>query len=122
MSDLEQRLTKRKTQTVTGRKLDLMNAVLLDKRIDYYSKAVFNDLIRYRHAITGLCFPSDDTIAADIGGTRKRVVVARRALRKYGYIDWINPTLRTGREMHARLNGTPASDLRAAFHEASDSR
>ena len=30
------------------------------------------------------------------------------------------PTFRTGREMHARLNGTPGSDLRAAFHKAGD--
>jgi integration host factor subunit beta len=30
------------------------------------------------------------------------------------------PTLRTGRQMHARLNGTPASDLHAAFHKAGD--
>jgi integration host factor subunit beta len=30
------------------------------------------------------------------------------------------PTLRTGREMHARLNGTSAGDLLAAFHKAGD--
>jgi integration host factor subunit beta len=31
-----------------------------------------------------------------------------------------HPVFRTGREMHARLNGTPGSDLHPAFHKASD--
>ncbi len=32
---------------------------------------------------------------------------------------WV-PAFRTGREMHHRLNGTPGSDLRAAFHKTGD--
>ena len=31
------------------------------------------------------------------------------------------PSFRTSKEMHKRLNGTPGSDLRAAFHKASRS-
>jgi integration host factor subunit beta len=30
------------------------------------------------------------------------------------------PSFRTSKEMHKRLNGTPGSDLRAAFHKLSD--
>jgi hypothetical protein len=107
MSGLQERVAGRKTATPTGKKLDLMNAVLLDKRIDYYAKAVFNDLIRYRHAITGLCFPSDDTIAADIGGDRSRVSRSRRVLRKYGYIDWI----KTGRANFYTFNHAAAGPM-----------
>ncbi len=32
----------------------------------------------------------------------------------------LHPTFKTGKEMHRRLNGTAGSDLRAAFHKASN--
>ena len=42
MSDLKQRQSNRKTRTFTSNKLDLMNAVMFDQRIDPYTKLVFN--------------------------------------------------------------------------------
>ena len=32
----------------------------------------------------------------------------------------LHPAFKTGKEMHRRLNGTAGSDLRAAFHKASN--
>jgi len=88
MSNLEQRCAGRKTQTFTGGKLDLMNAVDFDLRIDPYAARVFRAIIFCLNAETGKCFPSDDWITCAIGGTRKRVVRAGYELRKYGYLDW----------------------------------
>jgi hypothetical protein len=88
MSNLEQRCAGRKPQTFTGGKLDLMNAVDFDLRIDPYAARVFRAIIFCLNAETGKCFPSDDWITCAIGGTRKSVLRARYKLRKYGYLDW----------------------------------
>lgn len=89
MSDLKQRQSNRKTRTFTSNKLDLMNAVMFDQRIDPYTKLVFNALKWFQNAKTGQCNPSDTLIASLIGfGDRSRVANSRAKLRAYGYIHW----------------------------------
>jgi len=89
VSDLEQRLSKRKTKTFTSKKLDLMDAVDFDQRLDPYDKLVFRAIIRCLNAKTGKCYPSDDFIADMISSTRQRVSKARIKLRKCGYLTLI---------------------------------
>jgi Helix-turn-helix domain len=88
MSVIEQREPSRK-KSATSEKMDVMNAVLFDRRIDPYTKSVFNALIWFRNADTGRCNPSDDTVAALLGfGHRNRVARARGKLKAYGYLKW----------------------------------
>lgn len=95
MSDLEQRLAKRKpTATFTSNKLNLMDAVDYDQRVDPYAKLVFREIIRCLNEKTGRCFPSDDFIVCMISGSRKSAYLARMKLRKYGYLDWYKIRLR----------------------------
>jgi hypothetical protein len=93
MSDIKQRLTKLKYKTFTSNKLNLMNAVMFDRRIDPYTKLVFNALKWFQNAKTGQCNPSDTLIASLIGfGNRSRVANSRAKLRAYGYIHWRKST------------------------------
>ena len=89
MSDIKQRLTKLKHKTFTSNKLNLMNAVMFDRRIDPYTKLVFNALKWFQNAKTGQCNPSDTLIASLIGfGNRSRVARSRAKLKAYGYLHW----------------------------------
>ena len=89
MNRLDQRLSERKpTATFTSNKIDIMNAVLFDQRIDPYAKAVFNAIIYCLNGNSGKCCPSDDLIVALVGGSRKSVYLARIKLQQCGYLDW----------------------------------
>jgi hypothetical protein len=89
MHDVTRASSQRKIGTFTSRKLDLMNAVMFDQRVDPYSKLVFNALKWFQNAKTGQCNPSDELIASLIGfGDRNRVARSRTKLRAYGYIHW----------------------------------
>jgi hypothetical protein len=107
MHDVARAFLRRKIATFTSRKLDLMNAVLFDKRLDPYAKAAFNALVYCLNADNGKCFPSDELIVEMIAGSRAAIKRARNKLRQYGYLDWRN----TGRSNYYRFNYAAAAPM-----------
>ena len=111
MSRLDRRLSERKpVATFTGNKIDIMNAVAFDQRIDPYTCRVFHALIYFLNGDNGKCCPSDDLIVALVGGSRKSVYLARIKLRKCGYLDW----RKTGRSNRYLFNYAAAKPTLAA--------
>lgn len=85
MKDAEREAEAHK-RTSTSWKLDLLDAMSIDPRLKSSDFRVAYRLIQHRNAVTGLCNPSQETIA-DETGLKPRTI--REAIKRLENAKWI---------------------------------
>lgn len=75
--------------TFTGRRLDLLRAVRIDRTVTDYAYRVMSVIVDHLNEKTERTFLSDDRIAFETGsGWPRKVVRARRILRDAKWLSW----------------------------------
>lgn len=75
-------------RSFTGDKLDWMNALSADPRLDARAFEVGFCIAQHVNAERGIAIVSDETIADKTGIPKRWVLRARQSLRDAGWIDW----------------------------------
>jgi len=75
-------------RTFTGRKLDWLNALSADPKMDSKAFEVGFCIAQCINQVSHLAFLSDETIADKTHISRPGIIRARMALQKRGWVDW----------------------------------
>lgn len=81
------------------------SVVWQDSRLSKTDFRVLGALCARRNKRTTFCFPSIETISADIGVDKAHVKKARKRLRGFGYISWTPPGIGAGKSCRYTIHG-----------------
>lgn len=69
-------------------KFHILDLAQRDRALTPQSYRVLSCIWGHQNSKTGLCFPSDERIAQELGINRRTVLRARKLLREAGYLSW----------------------------------
>src|SRR6266581_1334310 len=106
-------------KTATSEKLDWIDAVIADHRLDDTAKVVAISIMQHVNHEAGTAYVSDQTVGHKTATRRQRVVEARNDLRAAGWITW--KRLPNKPNLYSTLTG-PMADIAVKQQELKQQR